>query len=745
MPVDRPTFSESWYRVADLRPRLRGTVQSFRQHYRGRMWQVLQDPGSNQFFRLNESAYRFVALLDGRRTVAEVWDLCNDRLGDEAPTQNEAIQLLGQLYVNNLIAAELPPDAAGLFERYHKRVTREVRGYLMNFLFVRIPLLDPDHFLKRWVGLFGRLFTRTGFVLWLALMGAGLYFVLPRFGELTSQTMQFFSRQNLLGNLPLLYATIVGLKVLHEFGHAFACKWFGRDGGGGEVHAMGVMFLVFTPLPYVDASSAWAFRSKWRRIVVSAAGMYVEMAVAAVAAIVWARTIPGSTINTVAYNAIFIASVSTLLFNANPLLRYDGYYILSDWLEMPNLQQRSRQYLYYLVRRWVWSVRRAPDPSHSRGEKAWLVVYAVASTIYRVFICVAILLFIAARFLMLGVALALAAAVAWVLVPLGKFAHYLLTHQELSRTRGRAVFTALLAAAAIYVGVGAIRMPDRTRVDGVWEPEELSVIYVAEDGTADKVLPDGAAVSPDGPPLLISESPEVQADLAGIDADLAYLQAYAGLTWLQERQTGESQESVRQQVQRQREALIDGQQKLARDREARLTIHAPRTGVWLSPDADALQGARLLRGQELGKVAGTDRFIIRAWADPSEAARIQDADPRVEIRVQGRPDLKLTGRLDRMLPAGQEQLPSAALGYAAGGSIMTAPGDKEGTRALQRGFELRIVPDDESIRRLCDETGRPVALRSGQRVVVRFQNPPKPLARQWWRTLRQMFQEKAAQ
>ena len=342
MSVERPTFSESWYRVADLHPRLRSTVQIHRQHFRGRTWHVVQDPTSNQFFRLNESAYHFVGMLDGLRTVGEVWRVCNEELGDSAPTQNEAVQLLGQLYTSNLLLGDLPPDAQTLFERYRKRVRREIQGRLVSFLFIRIPLLDPDHFLDSFVGVFGRVFTLFGFVLWIALMATGVYFLTGRSAELFDRANKVFDPNNLLW----LYASFVLVKAFHEFGHAFSCKKFGKDAGsGGEVHVMGIMLLVFMPLPYVDASSAWALRRKYRRVIVGTAGMMVELGIAALAAIIWASTAQGAPIHKIAYNVMFIASVSTLLFNANPLLRYDGYYILSDLLEIPNLAQRSKDYL----------------------------------------------------------------------------------------------------------------------------------------------------------------------------------------------------------------------------------------------------------------------------------------------------------------------------------------------------------------------------------------------------------------
>jgi len=356
MPVDRPTFSESWYRVAGLKPRLRSTVQVHRRYFRGQPTFVIEDPTSNQFFKCNASAYAFIGMLDGRRTVGEIWRICNEELGDWAPTQQEVVQLLGQLYAGNLIHAEMPPDAEGLFRRYRKRRMREVQGFLTNLLFIKIPLIDPDRFLERWVGVVGWLYSWIGLILWVGLLAVGFYSLAGRWSDLFSQANGVLDP----GNLPLLYLAAIIAKVFHEFSHAFACKRFGKIGGtGGEVHVMGVMFLVFMPLPYVDASSAWAFRSKWHRTVVGMAGMMMELAIAAIAAVVWANTGQGQTVHAVAYNIMFLASVTTVLFNGNPLLRFDGYYILSDLIEAPNLHQRCRQYLYYLVRRYIYGVRSA--------------------------------------------------------------------------------------------------------------------------------------------------------------------------------------------------------------------------------------------------------------------------------------------------------------------------------------------------------------------------------------------------
>jgi putative peptide zinc metalloprotease protein len=722
VPVDRPTFSESWYRVAQLRPRLRSACQVHRQHFRGQVWHVVQDPSNNQFFRLNEEAHRFVALLDGRRTIAEVWKICNDIAGDAAPTQGEAIQLLGQLYTSNLLQGDLPPDAEGLLRRYRQRITREVQSYLTNLLFIRIPLLDPDRFLDRFVGLFGLAFTFWGFLLWLGLMGAGFYFIAGRTRELVE------SAQNVLNpaQLPLLYLTVVFIKVIHEFGHAFACKKFGRESGsGGEVHVVGVMFLVFTPMPYMDASSSWAFRRKWHRAIVGAAGMMVEMAVAAVAAIVWASTGAGTTTHALAYNLIFVGGVSTLLFNANPLLRYDGYYILSDILEIPNLAQRSREYVYFLVRRWAWGVKQARDPAHTRGERIWMVLYAVSSTIYRVFISIAILLFISSYLPFLGALLAVAAIVAWVLVPLGRFAHYLVASSELMRVRTRAVASTLAVLVLLAGGLGLVPAPDRCYIEGVVEPVQFVIVHAAADGFLQSHLPSGSTVAPDGPPLVRCVNPELEAEVRQWEAQRRELLARRSLATTKD-------VALVQTLDEQLRA-VDEKIRDVRRRLGDLAVHAPFAGQWLSPQLDLAQGSYLHRGDPIGIDATPDNMIIRAVAGQEVAGTLSiEAGRQVEMRIDGRPDAVIAGTIAQFLPAGQERVPSPALTYAGGGSVAVSLDDEKGTKTAERIFEIRIAPDPESC----------VRLLAGQRVVIRFENRSKPLIEQWKRSLLQMFQRR---
>ena len=728
MPIDRPTFSESWYRICELKPRLRATAQIHRQQYRGQLWYVVEDPANNQFFRLNPAAHRFVGLLNGRRTVAEVWDICNGQLGDEAPTQGEAIQLLGQLYVSNLLMVDVSPDAEGLFRRFHKRRTREVKGYLTNFLFIRIPLFDPDRILNTFLPAVSWMWSWIGAVLWTAIVSTGLYFVITNLSRAASRASGVLDPSN----LPLLFAGFWLIKVCHEFGHAFACKTFGRrQGGGGEVHVMGIMLLVFAPLPYVDASSSWALRSKWRRACVGAAGMIVEFAIAAIAAIIWAHTADGTTVNALCYNMMFVASVSTLLFNANPLLRYDGYYILSDLLEIPNLAQRGKEYVYYLVKRYLWRVRNVRSPAHTRGERFWLLSHGIASTIYRFFICAAILLFVAQKLFMVGVVLAIAAGIAWVMMPLGKFVKYLLTSGELSRVRTWAIASTLIVFALIIGGIGFWPRPERFRVEGVIEPAEMRVVYAGEKGFVTTVRPSGQAVAPGERPLLESTNEML---LAQRDLYAAELKEMA----IRRRMAMDPKDPDPASAAMYAEQMVTKRKQLARaeQRLGELSVSAPLAGTWISPDIEDSVGTFVDQGQTIGVVARLDDMRIRAVLTQDEVAALIDerqtgkAAPRVEVRIKGRPDLAFGGSVVRVTEAGSENLPSAAMGYAAGGSVATDP--KEPTKAARRVFEVEIRPDDQ----------RDVRLLAGQRVVVRVRLSDKPLAIQWYRGLLQLFQRR---
>src|SRR4051812_42254273 len=303
----RPTFSESWYRVAPLKAKVRAGAQISRTFYRGERWYVVRDPAGNQFHRLSDAAYRFVGLLDGTRTVAEAWDLVGGQLADDAPTQPEVIQILSQLYSANLLEADVTPDATVLLRRHKQLQKRQLQGRLMNILFPRIPIWDPDRFLKRWMPVAKVFLSKFGVILWLVVVIAAISRIAPLVPELKQAAQHTLDIQGHPENILLLWLTFALIKFWHELGHAFMTRRW-----GGECHEMGIMFLVFIPTPYVDASSAWAFPSRWARVSVGAAGMIFELFLAGILAFVWVNTSSATMINQLSFNAMLVASVTTV-------------------------------------------------------------------------------------------------------------------------------------------------------------------------------------------------------------------------------------------------------------------------------------------------------------------------------------------------------------------------------------------------------------------------------------------------
>lgn len=725
MAIDRPTFHEAWYRVAQMRPRLLTSVQVYRQFFRGKMWYVLENPTNNKYSRISSEAHHFIGLLDGKRTVDEVWHICNEQLGDMAPTQGELIQLLGQLYSSNLLYAELASDTESLFNRYQSRIKRQIQGFASNLLFVRIPLYDPEHFLNRWVSIFGKAFTPAGFLVWLGVILTGLYFVISNAGELVYQSKDVLAPENIF----LLYLSMVFIKVLHEFGHAFACKKFGQyNGNDGRVHVMGVMFLVFVPLPYVDASSAWAFKRKRHRAIVGMTGVMVELFLAAVAAVVWANTSTG-TLHIIAYNVIFIASVSTLIFNGNPLLRFDAYYVLSDVLEIPNLSQRSKNFIYYLVKRFVWGLKKLRTPAHTLGESIWFGFYGIASMVYRIFICVRILLFLNNRlpeelFILVPI-FAAAAIITWVFVPVGKFIHYLFAGNELARDRGRAVSATLGTLALLVVLLGLIRFNDYCRIEGIVEPVDLSVVHMKTDGFVSGYMPSGQIVNTESDPLIIADNHKLRAEHKAMLAERNSLEI--------KRRIAETKEIAAAQMYAEQVAAMDQRVSRVAQEIQWLDLRSEFAGKWVSPEIERAKGMYLSRGERVGYVADLGQLRIRATAKQKTAAMlIEQSYDDVEIRVKGSPVQLVKGTREQIFPAGQQVLPSQALGYAVGGSMATQARDPQGIRSAEMFFEVRIRPHPSDT----------VKLLTGQRVIVRLRTKPKPLAVQWWHSLRQLFQRR---
>jgi putative peptide zinc metalloprotease protein len=293
-------FSTYWYRVSNLKPMLRAAAQISRHVYRGQTCYLLRNGLNGRNHRFNSAAYSLIGRMDGQRTVEEIWQNAGRLSVDAAPTQDEVIRLLGQLHEAGLIQSDILPSTVELIRQAQGQLHTGWKSRVSNPFFMRLPFWDPDRFLKKWGFITAPLFTRGMFILWLLIVCYALAAAVVHWPELTgSLADQLFLPHDLL-QLWLIYPLV---KILHEFGHAFAVKKW-----GGEVHEMGIMLLALTPIPYVDATASASFSDKKRRITVAAMGMMVEMLLASLALLVWLNVETGL-VSGLAYKVMLITAI----------------------------------------------------------------------------------------------------------------------------------------------------------------------------------------------------------------------------------------------------------------------------------------------------------------------------------------------------------------------------------------------------------------------------------------------------
>ena len=704
-------FSPHWYRVAALKPQLRGHATFRRHYYRGQLWYVLDDRASGRHHRFTPDAYQFIARMDGKHRVEEIWDATSTKLGDDAPTQDEAIHLLGQLHAADVLQCDVPPDTVELFNRHQKEEAQKWKRRLTNPLALRFPLCDPDRFLENWLPIVRPFFGWFGFIVWLSVVAFGIVLASTHWDELLAHAIeQGFAPTNLV-LLAFVYPLVKGL---HELGHGFATKIW-----GGEVHEMGIMLLVFMPIPYVDATASASFPEKRKRIVVSAAGMMVELALAAIALMLWINMEP-SLSRDVAFNIMLIGGISTVLFNGNPLLRFDGYYIFADLVDIPNLGSRANRYLGYLAQRYLCGIRNAQSPATALGEARWFVLYGTMAYLYRLFITGAIVLLVAGKVFLAGVAIAAWAIVNQIVMPIGKGIAFLLFSPVVERTRTRAIFVIVSLVALMVGGFGYAPAPLWTRAEGVlWLPEDAHV-RAGTDGFITKLLVENDTEVKRGDPLLMLSDPLLDARIKVLEAQRQELKV--------KHDAKEYEDRVEAQKIRDELKTVNAALKRARERYDDLVVRSPSDGILVVPKSNDLEGRFVKQGEPVGYVVDFDEITVRVVVGQNDVGLVRRQSNRVAVRLADDVGKAWPATVRREVPAASDQLPSAALGTRGGGSIQVDPQDERGTRTTDSVFQFDLdLPREANL------------ANAGGRVFVRFDHGAEPLARQWYRGLRQLF------
>lgn len=731
---DTAVFSDMWHMVARQHIRLRPHVRVRRQNFRGEPWYVLSDPLNNRYYRFRPEAWSFIARLDGKDNIDAIWRKTIERSGEAAIGQQEVVQILSQLFNAGLLLTDASPDAVQMFLAARKQHVRSLRSQALNFLFLRIPLIDPDRWLNAIRTPIRLLINPVSGIIWLGVLLWALKGVAEESSELFAASAGLLAP----GNLLLLYVCWAGIKLIHEFGHAAMTKHF-----GGEVHTMGIMLLVFTPIPYMDASAAWDFPERRKRLLVGAAGMIFELFVAAIAFFIWRASGPG-VVQQIAYNIMFLASVSTILFNGNPLLRFDGYYILSDLLDVPNLHQGATRQARYVLERYAFGLRRALPVARNLTGATGFLSFLTASTAYRIFVLTLIILFVGGQLFELGLIIAVYCIILWGIAPLVKFIRYLTTDARLEPVRDRVYAVTGATVGVLILLLTVVPFPSHFRTTGVVEARDSVDVLTQADGFLNEMLVDSGDWLEAGDPIAILTAPFAPMELADIEARLA--ENSARLRWARD-----GDPAFLEPLMRQRETLLRQRNLLVLQAERRV-LRAPRAGFFVSPEWRFNRGSWVERGTLVGTMVDIGPTAFTAIITQKEVSRVFANELRsISIRFAGQAGQALRPTEWELLSADQTRLPSAALGWFSGGSMAVQSDDQFGTATVEPFFVVRVwlrQQTPESDPGTIWSADHPdlqinqVTVAHLRRGVARFRLPPQPIAQQAWLGLRRLLQDR---
>lgn len=699
---------------------------------------VIKDPVGLTYHRLRADQYRVLNMLDGRRNLEEIRDELVREFPAICPTLNDAQMLVADLHQKGLAYSTRPGQAAARIQQKRKNRRKKILGGLMNILSLRLPGWDPDRMLgamvpwTRWIyhpvtAVIAALFVLSSWLL-LAIQFRAFQAGLPAF-------QQFFGWPNLI----FLWCTLAGSKIIHEFGHGLSCKMF-----GSECHEMGVMLLVGSPCLYCDVSDSWMLRNKWPRILIGAAGMLVEIVLSAFAIFLWWMTSPGL-FHYLCLNLFFVTTISTVIFNANPLMRLDGYYMLSDFLEIPNLRQKADK----LTRDWLSHLCLGIEPRHDpfmpQTNIGWFIFYAIASKLYGWFILFGILAFLYSVLKPYGLqSIGQSLAVFSICGMVGQMG--MNAYQILSQPREQPISKLRLTVTAIVLGtvitcLGMIEIPFIQWAAFVVEPREVRHVYtkVAGELVTLNVRPGdhveaGQTLAVLHDPLLDDRKKELNLHLEIREKSL---QNATRIGDRSERALAlESLNALREQL------------KELDERMKNLTIVAPVSGTIVEPPREPAPklnearshlsdwtgtpldernaGAYLTERTNLLSIAPSNEMQAILYLDQADRHDVNEG-LEVGLKFDHLPDRVFRGKISQIATAHSDYAPGT-MSVRNGGQLATTA-DREGREQLQESAYQATVQLDES----------PELMKPNLRGIARFMAVKRSAFGWLWRYVRRTF------
>lgn len=704
-------LSRDWYRVSDLKPSLRQQVDMRLHHYLGKPWYVLFDRTSGSSFRMPADGYEVLRQFDGKQSIDAIWGAMAQDNHPNLPPQDEVIELIARLFESNLIQVDSPAKARRLHQLQREQEKQKWMQLIKSPISQRVPLIDPRPILDRTEWVARLLFGRVGFALLLSLMLLAGYVALQNWDGLTGNLAD---RVLAPDNLILMAFAYPLVKILHEFGHAWCVRRF-----GGNVTEMGVMFLLFIPIPYVDASQSNFFPSHAKRALVALSGILTELGIGALAILVWSQLDPGVG-RAIAFNIIVICTISSVLFNGNPLLRFDAYYVLADLTQSPNLGNRGNAIVGHWTTRALGLPPTVTDETSPLKHQIWMAIYAIAAYCYRLFISFSIALLLMKNYPLVGQPLAVWALYGSILQPLYNGL------KKLTQNTGggyRTIVSTRLGLAALALGAGLflVPLPKHTEVSGIVVPEKTvqsvsdteGVLIERRVNDGDTVYA-GQVIATVKPERLVTELSVLQAQQSSIEVKIRAQVAgtEAGLTQVLREELTTTQQSMRQ-LERQ---------------IANADVTSPYSGTWLWASPKPKPGAQIFRGQPLGMVDEIGNRQVLTGLPSFLIADFETGVKSIEMIDPTRPFDSNPLDSFTLVKTATHVLPDERLSSTFGGEVLTEPamGNQPAKSVSPRAW---LSTNGQALEQTM----------LGQRVLLRFKHPSEPAAPRLWRWAQRTF------
>ncbi len=660
-------------RLRDVRVGIRPELEVSRHLFSGVPAYVVRDPITFQSHRIGGEDYQVFVAINSSETLGRTFErLCASGVTN-ADQEEEFYRYIISLNQRALLSLPVS-DGSKLYARFAKRQQAKRKRGITSLLFLRVPLMQPDQFLARSLSWVAPLFSRMAFLVWSAMILLSIYVVYGRWDSFQSPLANVLTTQN----LPLMWCLLVGLKVIHEFGHAYACKHF-----GGNVPEIGAYFILFTPCAYVDASASWGFENRWHRVIVALAGMYFESIAAMVALAIWCFTGPGL-VHDAAHSAVVFSTLVTIGFNANPLMKYDGYYVMSDLLGMPNLRSEAFAQIRGTLVRVLYGVKR-PQLAASVSRRWMLAAFGLLSSGYKIVVLIGIALVIAVQLPLVGISLAVYFIATTIWQSGQAWFRYLRFSDELYDRRRQAIFISAVVSVALLILTACLQLPASVESVGVVQQAEETVVRAGVEGfLAVPLVQDGERVVA-GQCLCRLENDELAVARAEAAAESKQLQ----VLWRSLLQVDPAAAAAN------RKRWVQAQQRLqlAEAKYRELEVRSTAAGIVIDREPLSQFGSFIRRGSPLVTIgSGIWQVSVLLTAEQFAESQIRVGTP-VQLRLTGRSGELVGGSVVRVGGGGSHVVADETFTQLAGGEIAV---DALSMQTAEAMFEVRIELVDVS-------------------------------------------------